>query len=208
MLGVLAAGNAQAISITAIATDDGTDTVLNGTQLQDGDFLIQANPGNPVFTSLGDGFDETLTWDFDFNTDPLLGDFMSTISSGASLKSAALTFDVTPTNSLITTDNTGIPDVQRIAIPDIPGVTESVGTDLVFTLELLDFGFDSTTLLNAFNTGEANSIPWIWQDDVVMRSASLTLKTPEPAASFGLLAVGLASLGMVKSSRIRTIERK
>ncbi|NES85591.1 MAG: PEP-CTERM sorting domain-containing protein [Moorea sp. SIO2B7] len=187
------AGEALAISITATVNDDGTNTTLFGTELQDGDFLLKANTGNPPSTLLGDGIDETITWDFDFNTDSALSDFLVAINSGADLTSAAITFEVIPTNSLITTDWTGIPSVKSIAIPNIPGVTFSVNQNTVFTLELLDLGFNSTQILNSFNTGTLNSVPWYWQDDVIIKSASLTLETettPEPHSLLGLLAIG------------------
>lgn len=199
-------GNAIAGTlISATATDDGTNDILwSGTQLQDGDFLITANAGNPPVTSLGDGWDETIRWNFDFNNDPALNSFLAAINSGADLTKAELTFNIMPTNGLITTDHTGIPGVQGISIPNIPDVVNSVYQNITFTLNLFDYGFDSINILNAFNSGTQNSVPWYWQDDVIMSSASLTLETedispvPEPTMILGLLVLGTVCGSTIK----------
>ncbi|NET71846.1 MAG: PEP-CTERM sorting domain-containing protein [Sphaerospermopsis sp. SIO1G2] len=208
------AGEAIAVSITATANDDGTNTILTGTQLQDGDFSITANNGNPATTSLGDGRDETIRWDFDFNLDPNMGAFASAISGGGNLIKADLTFNLQPTNNLITTDSTGISGVQGIGIPNIPDVVNSVNQNITFTLDLLSYGFTPSNILTALNPNtpntpntppNSNSIPWFWQDDVIMYSAELTLETstppattPEPTTILGLLALGTLCVGTIK----------
>jgi hypothetical protein len=201
----ITAGEALAVSITATANDDGTNTTIFGTQLQDGDFSITANSGNPATTTLGDGLNETIRWNFDFNADSNLTAFNSAIGSGATLSKAELTFSLRPVSGLITTDSTGIPSVQGINIPSLPGVTSSVGQDITFTFDLFDYGFDSNNILTAFNSGTLNSIPWFWQDDVKMYSASLTLETdtptastPEPGTILGLLVLGAFGVKTIK----------
>lgn len=201
----IAGGEALAVSITATANDDGTNTIFFGPQLQDGDFSITANPGNPVFSSLGDGRDEFIRWNFDFNTDPALMPFQHAINSGANLIKAELTFNLRPVSGLITTDSTWSPGsgVPGINIPAIPGVVNSLNQDITFTLDLFNYGFNTTNILNVFNSGTANSIPWGWQDDVIMYSASLTLETtpkstPEPGTILGILALGALCISTIK----------
>ncbi|MBP0021709.1 MAG: PEP-CTERM sorting domain-containing protein [Cyanobacteria bacterium SBLK] len=193
--------------ITATATNDGTNIIVNGIQLQDGDFSIAANIGDPSFTSLGDGWDETIRWDFDFNDAPHLNNFIADVRAGADLQQARLTFNLQPTNTLITTDSTGIQNGQGILIPNIPDVVNSIYQEITFTLDLLQYGFTNDSLLTAFNSGIQNSIPWYWQDDVVMYSAVLTLETedvssvPEPATILGLLTLGTVGAYTIKRKK-------
>lgn len=205
----LFAGNAIAGTlIRTTVTDDGTrdifSSVVSGIELQDGDFAIAANLGDPAFTSLGDGWDETIRWNFDFNDDPHLNDFITDVQAGAGLQQASVTFNLKPTNPLITTDSTGIQNGQGILIPDIPDVADSVYQEITFTLDLLQYGFTNDSLLTAFDSGIQNSIPWYWQDDVVMYSAVLTLETedvspvPEPATILGLFALGTVGACTIK----------
>ena len=199
---------ASAATITATAESASKASYpascTSSTQIIDGDFTLQANTGNPPLTCLGDGVDETITWDFDFTGDADLADFLADVSSdAANLVSAVATFTVIPASGLITTDNTGIRGVQSIKPTSVPGLP-AVGELGTITLDLLARDFDPDALINTLTGGEPGKIPWFWGDDVIMHSATLELESrqavPEPMALLGLLGTGLI-LPIVKRSK-------
>ena len=187
---------ASAASITAVASGSENPNRITGTSLQNGDFTITANNGNPATTRLGDGVDETTRWNFDFSGNTNLNSFLS----DGNLKSALLSLTLSPRSGLITTDSTGIAGVGSVRIPSIPGIPSrgDIGT---VTFDLLDYGFDASGILNALTSGTANSIAWVYQDDAIISNAQLTLESesvPEPTSMLGLFVLGAVGIGSLK----------
>ncbi|NES71167.1 MAG: PEP-CTERM sorting domain-containing protein, partial [Okeania sp. SIO2D1] len=191
---------ALAISIKATATGSSNPTPVVGGYLQNGDFLILQNSVIPSLPT-GDGIDETTNWLFDFSNDSNLTLFP--VSSP--LDSALLTLTLSPSNSLITTDTTGVPGVKSIQIPSIPGIP-AVGTTGTVSIELLDFGFTSTDIINSLDP-VTNTIPWLYQDDAIISFAELELtvesveSVPEPTSILGLLVTGAIAAGIVREKK-------
>ncbi|NES69113.1 MAG: PEP-CTERM sorting domain-containing protein [Okeania sp. SIO2D1] len=216
-------GDAVAISISSTVNyDPNTETIIAET-LQDGDFLITSNGPDGEERLLGDGADERVIWDFDFNQDPNLDVFKNLIESGSPLLSATVSLTITPTGSL-STDTTGIINTDNMGeiwptffitnLPDtdIPAVGETgvIELDLfaprpyspayLFTPEKILSVFNSDTP-NSIPSNAPNSIPWNWQDDARISSAtlelvvdSLSLDIPEPSSLFGLGVLGVGLL--------------
>ncbi|MEM7714468.1 MAG: PEP-CTERM sorting domain-containing protein [Cyanobacteria bacterium P01_A01_bin.68] len=193
---------AYAASITAVASGSPNPGIVTSTNLQNGDFTITANNGNPATTTLGDGVDETVRWNFDFSSDPNLNSFLSS----GSLTSAVLSLTLSPRSGLITTDSTGIPGVGGIAIPNIPGIP-SIGQIGTVEFDLLDFGFNGGSILNALVSGTQNSIAWVYQDDAIISNAQLRLvsedsvEVPEPTSMLGLFVLGAVGIGSLKCKK-------
>lgn len=198
-IGSLIPQSASAASITANVSGDENPGIVTGTSIQNGDFTITANDGNPAFTTLGDGVDETVRWNFDFNNDTNLNSFLSE----GGLTSAVLSLTLSPRSGLITTDSTGIPSVAGIAIPNIPGIP-SLGQIGTVEFDLLDYGFNANSILTALSSGTQNSISWFYQDDAIISNAQLTLvsedsqSVPEPTSMLGLFVLGLVGIGSLK----------
>lgn len=188
--GCLLSEGVFAATISATAVGSPTPGVTTEKELQNGDFLIL--PGDT--TSLGHGDNEITLWNFDFNDDPNLSSF-STAASSSSLTSAELTLTMTPTNEYLDTDKIEIPNSNTIPVPSIPGIPE-IGETGTVEVDLLDFGFTSEEILEAFSSGEANVIPFKYQDDAMISSAELELAAaPEPTTILGTsIALGLGAL--------------
>ena len=199
---------ANAATITATAESDRKADVPascnTSTQRIDGDFTLQANPGNPILTCLGDGVDETITWDFDFTGDANLAQFLSDVSSDSSnLISAIATFTIIPGSPGVITDGTWTPGIRSIrlnTVPDLPGRGELA----TISIDLLSRTFTPDVLIDVLTGGDAGKIPWGWGDDVIMHSATLELESrrnvPEPMALLGLLGVGLVLPAMKRAT--------
>ncbi len=190
---------ALAISIKATATGSPNPTPIVGGDLQNGDFLIQHNRVPPSLPT-GDGSDEVTRWLFDFSSDSNLAFFP--ISSP--LNSALLTLTLFPANGLLTTDATGVFGGKVIRIPEIPGIP-AVGTTGTVSIELLDFGFTSTDIINSFDP-VTNTIPWVYADDAVVSYAELELtveveSSPEPTNILGLLVTGAIAAGIIRGKK-------
>ncbi len=201
-------GDAVAVSITSTVNSDPNTEPVIGTSLQDGDFLLTFNAPDGSPGRLGDGVDDIAFWDFDFNGDPNVDIFKNLIDSGSPLLSANFSLTMTPMNSL-STDTTGItriigPLFFINSLPDIPAVGETG----VIEIDLLapriapnKHLFTPENILSAFNSGTPNSIPWFFQDDALVSSATLKLEVdsssldiPEPSSLFGLGVLGVALL--------------
>ena len=213
---LLTAGDAAAISITSTVNSDPNIVPVVSTSLQDGDFLITGSAG-----SLGDGADEITFWDFDFNEDANIDIFNNLIDSGSPLLSATLSLTMTPMNSLLSTDTTGItriigPSVLIQSLPDIPALGE-IGVIEIELLSLVPliahdkYIFTPEKILSAFNSDIPNSIPWYYGDDARISSATFELVVdsssldipediPEPSSLFGLGVLGVALLVKGKKS--------
>ena len=203
-VGCLMPEDSYAAVITSTAQGDENPAIINGESLQNGDFLIKFNH----FKTLGDGQDEFTHWNFDFNSDPNLQAFINAIAQEP-LTSANLTLTLSPKPGF-STDGTGLTGVKGIGqgnlanVPGIPGVGET-GT---VVLDLLnDYGFTSTEILGAFNSGDANVIPWNYQEDAIISFAQLELEAeaqsvPEPLTMLGsATALGFGALFKRQHSR-------
>ena len=147
-------------------------TLNNNNQARGLNFLKQ-NQGSKVT--------EITHWTFDFTNDPNLSQF----PNGGTLNKALLMLTLSPRNTLITTDSTGIPGVKQLKISDSSGVP-SIGTTGTITFDLLDFGFTSADILGAFNNPDTNVIPWFYQNDAIISFAKLELyAVPEPLTILG-----------------------
>ncbi|MEM1167650.1 MAG: PEP-CTERM sorting domain-containing protein [Cyanobacteria bacterium P01_H01_bin.35] len=186
---------ALAISIKATATGSPSLTPVSARNLQNGDFLILGNQNVPRFPT-GDGHSERTEWLFDFSSDNNLRLF----PGSSPLDSALLTLTLSPGDSLVTTDITGVSSGKFIRIPSIPGIPR-VGAIGTVSIDLLDFGFTSEDIINSFDP-VTNTIPWFYADDALISSAELELtvkeseteSVPEPSSILGLFALG--SLGV------------
>jgi len=201
-VGCLMPEDSHAAVITSTAQGDENPAIINGESLQNGDFLIKFNH----FKTLGDGQDEFTNWNFDFNSDPNLQAFINAIAQEP-LTSANLTLTLSPQPGF-STDGTGLTGVKHLRnltnVPGIPGVGET-GT---VVLDLLnDYGFTSTEILGAFNSGDANVIPWNYAEDAIISFAQLELEAeaqsvPEPLTMLGsATALGFGALFKRQHSR-------
>ncbi|WP_287288446.1 PEP-CTERM sorting domain-containing protein, partial [Okeania sp. SIO2B9] len=115
------------------------------------------------------------------------------------LDSALLTLTLSPINSGVTTDVTGVVGGKSISIPSIPGIP-AVGTTGTVSIDLLDFGFTSAEIINSLDS-VTNTIPWFYYDDAVVSFAELELtaeSVPEPTNILGLLVTGAIATGIVR----------
>ncbi len=189
---------ALAISIKATATGSSNPTPIVGGDLQNGDFLILQNPTVPSLPT-GNGLDETTKWLFDFSSNSNLALF----PTSSPLDSALLTLTLSPVNSL-TTDTTGVPGLKSILIRDLPDIP-AVGTTGTVSINLLDFGFTSTDIINSLDP-VTNTISWSYQDDAVISFAELELtveveSTTEPTSILGLLITGTIAASIVRGKK-------
>jgi hypothetical protein len=205
-LALLAAAALPATAVTltasAVSAQPIPSTTVDATlNLQNGDFLILANPSAGPGHVTGDGVDETTRWSFDFASDP---DYAAALADGH-IVSARLTMRLATqffvngvgpwTDIAFPTD--GLNSVfPGFIIPEFiagtPGVwgMGSISTDLIN-----DVGMNGTELF-AFMSSRAGLMPFQYGDDAVVGFAQLELVTapvPEPAA-WMLLAAGLLPL--------------
>ncbi|NEP28568.1 hypothetical protein [Moorena sp. SIO3I6] len=162
-----------------------------GQTLQNGDFTIERTGGN---TTLGNGIDEDTSWSFDFSD---LGTSINELSQ------AKLILDLTPNNSLITTDVFGIIGLDTIIIDLIRNLP--VRTKQSVSLNLLEF-YDSGEIVNVFNAN-SGKIPVFYGDDAIVSRAELSLSTgeriPEPTATLGILALGALGISSVLKQKVK-----
>jgi hypothetical protein len=203
-LALAAALPAQAVTIraSAISANPIPPLTVDATQnLQNGDFLILANPAAGPGHVTGDGLDETTRWTFDFAADP---GYAAALADGR-IVSARLTMRLSTqffvdgvgpwTDIAFPTDGTAsvFPGfVIPAFMTGTPGVWQmgSVGTDLV-----VDIGMDGTELFD-FMASRGGLMPFQYVDDAVVGFAQLELVTapvPEPA-TWLMLAGGLLPL--------------
>ncbi len=204
LLALTAALPAGAVTLTASALSSQPipSVTVDATQnLQNGDFLILANPSAGPGHVTGDGVDETTRWTFDFAADP---DYAAALADGH-IVSARLTMRLSTQFFVdrvgpwtdIAYPSDGVNSVfPGFLIPEFltgtPGVwqTGTISTDLVN-----DVGMNGTELF-AFMASRGGQMPFLYGDDAVLGFAQLELVTapvPEPA-SWLLLAGGLLPL--------------
>lgn len=150
-------------------------------ELQNNDFLIKSDfSDQPV----GDGSNETTTWEFDFS------ESITSISPiDFFLRGAFLNLTL-KNRTNVETDLLQIDILEPINVEDINGFsTESQITQNV-SINLLNF-YSSNTLLSVFNRNQGR-IPVTYRDDAIISNASLRLtteKTSEPSTIIAFITV-------------------
>ena len=196
------AGKASAFTITSTVNGSSNPNTVFGSSLQNGDFTMTANPGNPVNTRLGDGVDEFTRWVFDFNSDSNSTAFNNAVAGGNEITSALLTMTINANG--VSTDSffggggsVGMPTLVN------NGIVNSFGQQ-TFTIDLMDYGYTTSGIFGELSGSRAangnvpaaglNEILFTYQDDVLVSSATLQLTAdvqavPEPTIIFGAFAV-------------------
>lgn len=193
---------ASAFTITSTVNGSSNPNTVFGSSLQNGDFTMTANPGNPVNTTLGDGFDEFTRWVFDFNSDSNIGAFNNAVAGGNQITSALLTMTL-DANGVSTDSFFG--GGGGVGMPTLVsnGIVNSFGQQ-TFTIDLMDYGYTTSGIFGELNGTRAangndpaagiNEIFFGYQDDALISSATLQLtadvqEVPEPTTILGAFAV-------------------
>ncbi|MEM7712214.1 MAG: PEP-CTERM sorting domain-containing protein [Cyanobacteria bacterium P01_A01_bin.68] len=197
------AREASAFTITSTVNGSSNPNTVFGSSLQNGDFNLTANPGNPVNTRLGDGVDEFTRWVFDFNSDSNTTAFNNAVAGGNEITSALLTMTINANG--VSTDSffggggsVGMPTLVN------NGIVNSFGNQQTFTIDLMDYGYTTSGIFGELSGSRAangnvpaaglNEILFTYQDDVLVSSATLQLTAdvqavPEPTTILGAFAV-------------------
>lgn len=202
----LAALPSHAVNIVAEATAaSGQPTTVAATvDLQNGDFLILANPAAGPGHVTGDGVDETTRWSFDFTQHP---EYAAFIAQGG-VAEARLRLQLNTqffVNGVGPITDTSFPaDAQGQAVFPTPGwVLPSfmTGTHGEFTrgeitVSLVAQAGVSGAGMYQWLVGHGGLFPMIYADDAIVTGARLELisaPVPEPG-TWALMAVGVALL--------------
>jgi hypothetical protein len=200
-LGLSAPAAALTLSAGASAASLQPTTVAPSLDLQNGDFLIHANPQAFAPHVTGDGVDETTTWAFDYGSQPGYAAFLA---SGP-LVSAVLTLRLNTAFFI-----GGVGPITDIAFPSDGVATVGPGwlipSFMNGTAGTYQLGSISTDLIInvGTNPGELRNwlisnggrIPMLYADDAIVVGAALQLTTaavPEPA-TWVLAALGALAL--------------
>ncbi|MHC4617828.1 MAG: CARDB domain-containing protein [Planctomycetota bacterium] len=182
------------MTITITATANGSLIPSRAefpSSVTNGDFHIAGNELAPI---VGDGSDETTTWQFGFTGDPNYPAF----STSWPLISAMLTLTLPPRNELITTDFVRIEGLPNIITPVIR--TLPVGVTSTVHLQLLGLpGYASSDILGVF-VSHAGQVPMYYHDDSIVSSAKLELTQQLSAFQYAVKFVCGRSAGKVVAS--------
>ena len=148
------AREASAFTITSTVNGSSNPITVFGSSLQNGDFSMTANPGNPVNTRLGDGVDEFTRWVFDFNSDSNTTAFNNAVAGGSEITSALLTMTLNANG--VSTDNFSGAG-GSIGMPTLvnSGIVNSFGNQQTFTIDLMDYGFTTGGIFGELNGSRA-----------------------------------------------------
>ena len=156
-------------AITAIATGSPTPSKVTAPDaVTNGDFLIQANQSGSLDPLVGDGWDESTSWTFDFTQDP---DF-SSLTDSTLLASAQLTLTLKPTHQFVNTDSLWLKDLGLITKP-IQSLR--AGKTKTITIDLFDY-FSPDQVVQALQSN-AGKVSAVYQDDAIVSFAKLELST-------------------------------
>ena len=202
----LSALPSHAVNIVADATSaSGQPTPVDvSSNLQNGDFLILANPAAGAGHVTGDGVDETTRWAFDFSLHPQYAAFVAQGGVAEARLHLQLNTQFFINGVGPITDTSFPADVQGNAVyPDPTWVLPSflTGTAGVFTrgeitISLVAQAGMSGAGLYQWLVSHGGLFPMIYADDAIVTGARLELVSapvPEPA-TWALLAAGVAGL--------------
>lgn len=209
-IALAAALPAQAINISATATaaSGQPGTVDNTLNLQNGDFLIRANPAAGAGHVTGDGVDEATSWAFDFTTDPQYAAFMAT----GGLVEARLTLTLNTkffingvgpvTDAAFPSDGSAGLFPQWVLPSFINGTFGTFSRGTISTSLVSQVGMDAGQLFGWLQ-GYNGLFPMWYADDAIVAEARLLLVSapvPEPGSA-ALLLAGLLGTGAVLRRR-------
>lgn len=206
---LLAGTPAQAVVISATATARNMlpPTVDVTQTLQNGDFLIHANPAAGPGHVTGDGIDEATSWAFDFTGDPGYAAFMASgglVGARLSLTLSVLQFPggVGPGTDLVRPSDAGGDIFPAWVLPTFLSGSTGTYSSGSITESLITVGMDPVALFGWLSSHNG-LFPMLYADDAVISQATLTLVSapvPEPATTLLLLGGLLALNSAVRRS--------
>ena len=202
----LSALPSHAVNIVADATSaSGQPTPVDvSSNLQNGDFLILANPAAGAGHVTGDGVDETTRWAFDFSLHPQYAAFVAQGGVAEARLHLQLNTQFFINGVGPITDTSFPADVQGNAVypaaswvlPSFLTGTAGVFTRGEITISLVAQAGMSGAGLYQWLVSHGGLFPMIYADDAIVTGARLELVSapvPEPA-TWALLAAGVAGL--------------
>jgi hypothetical protein len=183
-------------------------TVPNTQSLQNGGYLIGANPAAGPGHVTGDGVDETTLWSFNFAADPQYAAFLAEGGVAQALFSITLHtkffIDGIGPPGAITGPSDGITGIfPRWNLSGAMTGVAGVYSRATFTTDLIgDVGLNPGEVMN-WLTSHGGSFPMVFGDDAIVVDSSLTLVSapvPEPGM-WVLMSAGLLAMGCVVRRR-------
>lgn len=202
----LAALPSHAVNLVADATSaSGQPTPVDvSLDLQNGDFLILANPAAGAGHVTGDGVDETTRWAFDFSMHPQYAAFLA--EGGVAEARLRLQLNtqffvngvgpITDTSFPVDVQGNAVYPAASWVLPSFMTGTPGVFTRGEITISLVAQAGMSGPELFQWLVSHDGLFPMLYADDAIVTGARLELVSapvPEPA-TWALLAAGVAGL--------------